>query len=232
MIQTSSSVFTQLCLRDWSRCRYSVTQFGARLELFGRAYLLSDCEDFLPPVRSQLCFTFRFRCSYHFDWMKNHPCCNIRLHSCRTEKSLAWFARRLNVVCMSELDRTWYLTRLWMASVVFPVDWVIGADLVWLTECDGYDGSSDCIKRAMQWGSCLINSSRCSCRNSFEVSEILSGKQRLSLCDLHTLSLSRSASLGERLVTELKTEKGRKQGVVWTLNFSKASWLFLMSLSF
>ncbi len=125
VIQTSSSVFTQLCLRDWSRCRYSVT----RLELFGRAYLLSDCEDFLPPVRSQLCFTFRFRCSYHFDWMKNHPCCNIRLHSCRTEKSLAWFARRLNVVCMSELDRTWYLTRLWMASVVFPIDWVIGADL-------------------------------------------------------------------------------------------------------
>ncbi len=119
----------------------------------------------------------------------------------------------------------------WHLLYFQSIEWLV-LHFVWLTECDGYDGSSDCIKRAMQWGSCLINSSRCSCRNSFEVSEILSGKQRLSLCDLHTLSLSRSASLGERLVTELKTEKGRKQGVVWTLNFSKASWLFLMSLSF
>lgn len=82
---------------------------------------------------------------------------------------------------------------------VFPIDCVIGSDLrtavFSLAECDGYDGNSDCVKGEMQCGSCLINSSRCSCRNLFEVSEILSGKQRLSLCDLHTLCVSLGLSL-------------------------------------
>lgn len=224
VIQTSRSVFAQLCFGRLKQMQiFSNSPFLARLELFGRAYLLSDCEDFPPSVHSQFCFTFRFRCSYHFDWMKIHPCCNIRLHRCRTEKSLTWFARCLHVVCMSELDWTWDLMRLWMVSVVFPIDWVIGSDLgtivFSLAERNGHDGNRDCVKGEMQCGSCLISSSRCSCRNLFEVSEILSGKQRLSLCDLHTLCLfSRSVSLGECLVTELKIEKGRKKELfgLWT----------------
>lgn len=88
---------------------------------------------------------------------------------------------------------------------------------------DRYDGNNDHGEGEMQCGSRLINSSRCSCRNLFEVSEILSGKQRLSLCDLHTLSFSLSVSLGVRLLSALKMVKVRKKGVVWTLNFSKAS---------
>lgn len=117
--------------------------------------------------------------------------------------------------------RTWFNLRLWVISVVFPIDCVIGSDLqAGVSRWSSATDMMGIVKGVVQWGSCLINSSRCSSRDLFEVSEILSGKQRLSLCDLHTLSpsFSWSVSLGVCLVAALKIEKVWKKELfgLWT----------------
>lgn len=57
-----------------------------------------------------------------------------------------------------------------MISVVFPIDCVIGSELqAGVSHWPSVTDMMGIVKGEMQCGSCLINSSRCSSRDLFEV---------------------------------------------------------------
>lgn len=132
--------------------------------------------------------------------MKIHPCWTIKVHRCHTEKTLTWF----DVVCQN-----WIWPDIWRGREWYVFVWLVLTDMM---------GIMITVRERCSVVVVSLTAAGARVETCLRFQKFSAGNKRLSLCDLHTLSLCLSVSLGVRLASALKMVKVRKKELfgLWT----------------